>query len=190
MSASQPLTLVNDIGELTSNNTTSKNSEPFIIRTGVLYVCCNDVGKGGHIGICNTTSDPAGISSFHINPSAELLYRYAHPAKAVVTGIQTGSTTVLTLNHPDTKLRVGNRVTLIGSSVAAYNNAIIHKEITAISSPQQWNDYKQTITLNVNTSGIVTAFTGIATAARSVVFVMAPETVSGSTMHLHEVQLG
>lgn len=190
MSASQPLSLVNDIGQLSTNNGTSKNSDPHIVRTGVLYVSCSDAGKGGHIGICNTTSDPAGINSFHVNTNTELMYRYSHPAQAVVTGIQTGTTTVLTLNHPDTKIRKGDRVTLIGSSVAAYNNSILHKEVLAVSSPQQWNNYTQTITVNVNTTGIVTAFTGIATAAKSVVFVLAPETASGSTLHLHEVQLG
>ena len=190
MSASQPLSLVQDFGELTSNNTTSKNSSPHIVKTGILYICINDVGKGAHIGVCNTTSDPIGIKSFHVNPNTNFLYRYAHPAQAVVTGIQTGTTTTLTLNHPDTKIKKGDYITLVGSSVAAYNNAIFHKEVLNISSPQQWNNYTQTITVNVNTTGIITAFAGIATVGKSVVFVMAPETSSGSTAHLHEVQLG
>jgi hypothetical protein len=188
MSASQPLSLYSNVGKLTSSSASAVTTNPHIVRTGVVLATASTTKGGGSIGICNTTTD-AGIGSIFVNQQDSILYRYGHPAQSTITGITTGTSTVLTLDHPDTKLRVGDRIQVIGSSVAAYNNALSHKEITAISSPQQWNDYTMTLTVDANTSGIVTAFAGIATAARSVVFVMAPEGSSGCDMFIQEVQL-
>lgn len=188
MSASQPLSLYSNVGKLTSSSASAVTTNPHIVRTGVVLATASTTKGGGSIGICNTTTD-AGIGSIFVNQQDSILYRYGHPAQSVITGITTGATTVLTLDHPDTKLRVGDHIQVIGSSVPAYNNSLSHKAITAISSPQQWNDYTMTITVNADTSGIVTAFTGIATAAKSVVFVMAPEGSSGCDMFIQEVQL-
>jgi hypothetical protein len=188
MSASQPLSLVKDYGLLDSSNDSIKTSNPQIIKTGIVYASCSTEKKGGNIGVCNTTTS-SGIGSFHINLGTELLYRYGHPAQAVITGIQTGTSTVLTLNHTDTKLRVGDYIQVVGAGTT-YDNSLFHKEITEIQFPQQWNNYQTKITINANTNSGHHTFVGVATAAKSIVFVLKPETNHGCTVHLHEVQLG
>ena len=96
---------------------------------------------------------------------------------------------VITVDHTDSKIQVGDYVTLTGAAVGAWNTLIAHVEVTAKSAPQQWNDYKQTITVNANSSALAD-FTGTATLSKSVIFRLAPETASGCTLHLNEVGVG
>ena len=185
MSASQPLSLVTDHGELSSANATSAVTGAKTIQTGVVYVVCSDDKAAGHIAVCNTANE-AGIGSFHVCKGDNFLYRYGHPARGTVTAAAKGTSTVLTLNHPDSKLRVGDYVTMSGAAVGAWNTLIAHVPITAVSSPQQWNDYQQTVTVTANSSATAD-FTGTAFIEKSVIFRLAPETASGCTLHLHEV---
>ena len=48
MSASQPLSLVTDYGELSSANATSAVTSASVIKTGILYVVCSDDKAAGH----------------------------------------------------------------------------------------------------------------------------------------------
>ena len=65
MSASQPLSLVTDYGELSSANATSAVTSAQTVKTGVLYVVCSEAKAGGHIAVCNTANQ-AGVGSFHV----------------------------------------------------------------------------------------------------------------------------
>ena len=188
MSASQPLSLVTDYGELSSANATSAVTSSQIIKTGILYVVCSDDKAAGHIAVCNTVNQ-AGVGSFHVAKGDDFLYRYGHPANAPVSAISKAASAVITIDHTDSKIQVGDFVTLTGSSVSAYNSTIAHVEVTAKSNPQQWNDFKQTITVDANTSALAD-FTGTATLSKSVIFRLAPETSSGCTLHLNEVGVG
>ena len=188
MSASQPLSLVTDYGELSSANATSAVTSAQSVKTGVLYVVCSEAKAGGHIAVCNTANQ-AGVGSFHVAKGDSFLYRYGHPAKAPVSAISKASGAVITIDHTDTKLQVGDFVTLSGSSVGAYNSTIAHKEITAIQRPQRVNEFKTTITVDADTSSLAN-FAGTATLSKSVIFRLAPETSSGCTLHLHEVGIG
>tara|TARA_B100000686_G_scaffold348438_1_gene439483 strand:+ start:1121 stop:1687 length:567 start_codon:yes stop_codon:yes gene_type:complete len=188
MSASQPLSLVTDHGELSSANATSAVTGAKTIQTGVVYVVCSDEKKAGHITVCNTANQ-AGVGSFHICKGDNFLYRYGHPARGTVTAASKAASAVLTLNHPDSKIKVGDYITMSGAAVGAWNTLIAHKEVTAVSSPQQWNDYQQTITVNANSSALAD-FTGTAYVSKSVIFRLAPETSDGCTLHLHEVGIG
>ena len=188
MSASQPLKLVNDIGTVDSANATSAVTAAQTVSTGVVYVVCSEARAGGNIAVCNTANQ-AGVGSFHVAKGDSFLYRYGHPANAPVSAISKASSAVLTIDHTDSKIQVGDYVTLTGSAVGAWNTLIAHVEVTAKSSPQQWNDYKQTLTVNANSSALAD-FTGTATLSKSVIFRMAPETASGCTLHLHEVGIG
>ena len=188
MSASQPLSLVTDYGELSSANATSAVTSAQSVKTGVLYVVCSEAKAGGHIAVCNTANQ-AGVGSFHVAKGDSFLYRYGHPAKAPVSAISKASNAVITIDHTDTKLQVGDFVTLSGSSVGTYNSTIAHKEITAIQRPQRVNDFQTTITVDADTSSLAN-FTGTATLSKSVIFRLAPETASGCTLHLHEVGIG
>ena len=187
MSASQPIRCVQDCGLLSSNNSTAVVKDAFIVKTGILYNAVSSGKDGGSVGVCNTTTSKVGMVTAHINKQDDMLLRFGHPATGKVVGVTTGATTVLELDHPDTKIRVGDFVTVIGSSVADYNT--VHKEVTAISSPQQWNNYKQTITVNYNTS-TAGAFVGVATVAKSVIPVLFPETSNGCDVYIQEVQIG
>jgi len=177
MSASQPLSLVTDYGELSSANATSAVTSAQTVKTGVLYVVCSEAKAGGHIAVCNTANQ-AGVGSFHVAKGDSFLYRYGHPAKAPVSAISKAAAAVITIDHTDTKLQVGDFVTLSGSSVGTYNSTIAHKEITAIQRPQRVNDFQTTITVDADTSSLAN-FAGTA-----------PETASGCTLHLHEVGIG
>jgi len=184
----QPLKLVSDIGELGSANATSAVTSAQTVKTGLLYVVCSDARAAGNIAVCNTANQ-AGVGSFHVAKGKDFLYRYAHPANAPVSAISKTSPAVLTIDHTDTKLQVGDYVTLSGSAVATYNNTIAHVPITAISDPQRTNDYKMTITVTADTSSLAD-FTGTAVLSKSVIFRLAPETSSGTTLRLHEVGVG
>tara|TARA_B100000927_G_scaffold99406_1_gene80382 strand:+ start:156 stop:719 length:564 start_codon:yes stop_codon:yes gene_type:complete len=183
-----PLSLVTDYGELSSANATSAVTGAKTIKTGVVYVVCSDAKAAGHIAVCNTANQ-AGVGSFHVAKGDSFLYRYGHPARGTVTSAAKGTSTVLTLNHPDSKIRVGDYVTMSGADVGAWNSLIAHVPVTAVSSPQQWNDYQQTVTVTANSSALAD-FTGSAFIEKSVIFRLAPETASGCTLHLHEVGIG
>ena len=184
----QPLSLVTDHGELSSANATSAVTGAKTIKTGVVYVVCSDAKSAGHIAVCNTANQ-AGVGSFHVSKGDSFLYRYGHPARGTVTAASKATSAVLTLNHPDSKIQVGDYVTMSGAAVGAWNTLIAHVEVTAVSDPQRWNDYAQTITVNANSSALAD-FTGTAYVSKSVIFRLAPETASGCTLHLHEVGIG
>ena len=184
----QPLKLVTDIGEVSSNNATSAVTSAQTVKTGVLYVVCSDAKAAGHIAVCNTANQ-AGVGSFHVEKGGKLLYRYGHPANAPVSAISKASDAVITVDHTDTKIQVGDYVTLSGSAVGTYNSTIAHKEVLSVQTPQRWNDFKTTITVDADTSSLAD-FTGTAVLSKSVIFRLAPETASGCTLHLHEVGIG
>ena len=184
----QPLKLVSDIGELGSANATSAVTSAQTVKTGLLYVVCSDARAAGNIAVFNTANQ-AGVGSFHVAKGDDFLYRYGHPANAPVSAISKAASAVITVDHTDSKIQVGDYVTLTGAAVGAWNTLIAHVEVTAKSAPQQWNDYKQTITVNANSSALAD-FTGTATLSKSVIFRLAPETASGCTLHLNEVGVG
>lgn len=188
MSASQPIRPVQNVGNLSSTNSTAVTKDAIVIKTGTLSISVTDGKKSGHIGVCNTTtSGGVGLVTCHVNKNGEKLLRVGHPASATVTAATAANPTVLTLNHPDTKIKVGDYVTISGSSVGDYN--AVHKEVTAVSSPQRSNEYAQTITVSHDASG-AGAFTGTATVAKSVIPVLYPASSSGCDAYVQEVQVG
>ncbi len=183
----QALKLVADHGELSSNNATTAASSAFVVQSGLLYLACSSEKKSGHISVCNTVAE-AGIGSFHVEKGQGFLYRYGHPAHAKVTAVTKGAATVMTIDHVDTKIQVGDYITMTGSSVGTYNSTVAHVEVTAISDPQSYNAYTKTITVDADTSSLAD-FTGTAQISKSVIARLAPETSDGCTMHVHEVNL-
>ena len=184
----QVLTLVDDHGEVSSNNATTAASGAKAVKSGILYIACSSEKKSGHISVCNTIAQ-TGIGSFHVEKGGDFLYRYGHPAHAKALAVSKANPAVITLDRQDTKFRVGDYVTKSGSAVGAYNSTLAHKEITAIQYPQRSNEFKCKITVDADTSSLAD-FTGDAELTKTVIFRMAPETSDGCTMHLHEVNLG
>ncbi len=183
----QALKLVADHGELSSNDATTVASSAITIQSGLLYLACSSEKKSGHISVCNTIAE-AGIGSFHIEKGQGFLYRYGHPAHAKITGVTKGTSTVMAIDFVDTKIKVGDFVTMTGAAVGAYNSTLAHVEVTAISDPQSYNAYSKTITVDANTASLGD-FTGTAEISKSVIVRLAPETSDGCTMHVHEVNL-
>ena len=190
MSAAQPIKQVQDLGLLSTSNTTRVVSDSFIVQTGILHASAAASKAGGHVGVCNTTTSNVGVSSIHVNKQGDLLFRYGHAASATVTGISTGTTTGLTLNHPDTKIKVGDYVTMTGATPSIYNTTLKHVEVTGVSSPQRWNDYAMVITLDADTNTGHAAFSGEATISKSVIPLVKGDSSSGCDMYISEVQLG
>jgi|TARA_R100001509_G_scaffold109815_1_gene65599 hypothetical protein len=184
----QVLNLVSDHGELSSNDATTVASGAKAVKSGILYIACSSEKKSGHISVCNTIAQ-AGVGSFHVEKGGDFLYRYGHPAHAKAMSVSKANPCVITLDRQDTKFRVGDYITMTGSSVGAYNSTIAHKEITAIQIPDRVNGYTCKLTVDANTSSLAD-FTGTAELTKTVIFRLAPETSDGSTMHLHEVNLG
>ena len=126
---------------LTASVTTSTTAsgDSFIVKTGIMHASTSSGKAGGHVGVCHTTTSNVGVSSIHVNKDDDILLRFAHPATATVTGITTGTTTTVSVNHPDIKLKEGDFVTMTGASPAIYNTTLKHVKITGVSTPQRWN---------------------------------------------------
>jgi len=190
MSSAQPIKQVQDLGELSTTDTTRVVGDNFIIQTGILHASAASTKSGGHVGVCNTTTSNVGVSSIHVNKFGDILFRYGHPSSATVTGITTGATTTVTLNHPDTKIKVGDFVTMTGATPDLYNTTLRHVEVTGVSSPQRHNNYAMELTLNVSTSTGHAALSGEATVSKSVIPLIQGDSSSGCDMFISEVQLG
>ena len=190
MSASQPIKQVQDLGLLENNNSTRIVGDFFIVKTGLIHASASSGKDGGHVGVCNTTTSNVGVSSIHVNKQDDILFRFAHPCQAKIVGIETGSTTTLIVDTQDTKFTDRDRLTLVGSSVALYDTTLSHVQINSVTYAQQWNNYQTKIVVDADTSTGHAAFTGVATAYKSVIPLMKAESNSGCEMFISEVQLG
>jgi hypothetical protein len=77
-----------------------------------------------------------------------------------VVGITTGATTIITCPEgTQMPFVVGDRVTLSAANDAEYTTAISHAEVTAVNTTSSYDgNFQTSITVNADTSGIVTAF--------------------------------
>jgi hypothetical protein len=190
MSAAQPIKQVHDLGSLSSNNATRVVGDNFIVRSGIIHASASYGKNGGHVGVCNTTTSNVGVSSIHVNKGDDILFRFAHPCQSKIVGIETGSTTTLIVDTQDTKFTDRDCLTLVGSSVGIYNTTLRHVQINSVTYGQQWNDYQTKIVVAADTSSGHAAFTGVATAFKSVIPLMKAESSNGCDMFISEVQLG
>mgnify|MGYP005997825287 CR=1 FL=1 len=190
MSAAQPIKQVQDLGSLSTSSTARVVGDNFIVTTGIMHASTTVAKNGGHVGVCNTTTSNVGVTSIHVNKDDDILLRIGHPVSATVIGITTGATTTVSVNHPDTKLKVGDFVTMTGSTPVLYNTTLRHVEVTAVSTPQRWNGYAMTVTLDADTSTGHAAFSGEATISKSVIPLVYGDSASGCDVFLTEVQLG
>ena len=185
----QPLKQVTDLGILSSANATAVTGDSFIVKTGLLHGSATAAKGGGLVGVCNTTTSAVGVSSIHVNKQDDKILRYTHPASATIIAITKGNPTVLQVQSRDTKIVEGDFVTLTGSAVGGYNTTIKHVPVTAVTGGTLKNEYKTTITVTANTSAL-SAFTGNATLAKSVIPILKPSSASGCELYVNEVQLG
>jgi len=189
MSASQPLKVFSIVGPVISSDATRVTGDRYIVRTGLLHASAVSSKDGGLVGVCNTTTSNVGVTSIHVNKSDDVLLRYAHPKQAKITGITTGAQTTLIVDDQDTKFNVEDRITILGSSVGIYNTTLQHVQVVSVIGSQLSNNYQTKIVVDVDTSSGHAAFTGVATAYKSVIPVLKPESSNGCEAYFAEVQL-
>ena len=129
----------------------ASTSSAFSVQSSVLRVVA--VGAAAHIAIGGT---PSATNSDYYVPSGETATLALTKAKNRVIGVTTGTTTIISVPEgTQVPFGVGDYVSLSGS---AYHN-FTHQEVLSIDTSAGIDGYFQTrMTVNYNSSGIVTAF--------------------------------
>ena len=173
---------VQDLGSITDNSDTAQTTAAYTVKTG-LYRFINADSHSNHFawgGAPDVTTDMV----VHMPVNGAEIFKLARPKKASIVGCTVdGSAPVLTVGNGGTPAHlfvVGDYVTLTGADVAAYNTAIAHLEVTAVTNT--------TITVSGDTSSAA-AFTGTATLSNSIKIQAKGDTTNGMTMYINEVQV-
>lgn len=165
------------------NSAVDTKSTAFIVNTGILRLVVDGTKSAAHFEF---GGEPSAVgSSLHVSPSDSLLVKVATPKRANIISITKGATnTVLNLRldagRPAHQFVVGDYVTLVGSSVAAYNTGISHLAVIAVTDTS--------ITVALDSSGY-TDFTGTATLKNSIKYAILPDTSNGAKVNCTEVQI-
>lgn len=165
------------------NSAVDTQSSAFVVKSGIVRLAVDGTKAAAHFEF---GGNPSAVgSSLHVSPGDSLLVKIATPKRSQVIGItQDATTTVLNVNQdgrtPSHQFRVGDYVTLSGSSVADYNTGIAHLEVTAVTNT--------TISVALNSSAYA-AFTGTATLRNSIKYAILPDTASGAKVNCTEVQI-
>lgn len=174
--------VVQHLPTVDTTDTTDTQSTAFIVRSGIIRFT-SDTAKGSCV--IETGGNPAATgSSLWLQEGTELLVKVASVKRAVISSVTKGAvTTVLNMRldvgRPAHSFVVGDYVTLLGSSVGAYNTGIVHLAVTAVTDTS--------ISVALNSSGYAD-FTGEAVLHNSMKYA----TVSGaggSKVYATEVQV-
>ncbi len=149
--AHRPVGLGNSIAISSGSATTSSSSFP--IQSNVLRVVA--VSAGTHVAI---GTNPTATSSDYYIPANQSATIALSPASQRVSGVTTGSTTILDFPEgTESPFVVGDYVTLTSVGQSYYN--FTHQPIIAVNSSSNYQGYFSTrVSIGTNTSGIVTAF--------------------------------
>ena len=131
-------------------------SSSFSVQSSVLRVVA--VGGAAHVAI---GVNPTAINTDYYVPSGETVTLALTKASNRVVGITTGATTIVTVPEgTQVPFGVGDYVTLTASGQSYYNFA--HQQVLSVDTSAGVNGYYQTrMTVNYNSSGIVTAFSSV-----------------------------
>jgi hypothetical protein len=136
---------------LTFTAGTASTSTAFSVQSSVLRVVA--VGGAAHISI---GANPVATAADYYVPSGASVTLALTKASNRVAGITTGTTTIVTVPEgTQVPFGVGDYVTLSGSSYHDF----VHAEVLSVDTSAGVNGYYQTrMTVNYNSSGIVTTF--------------------------------
>ena len=142
------------VGAGSSFNFTSgaaSTSSSFSVQSSVLRVVA--VGAAAHIKI---DGDPVASTSDYYIPSGGTATLALTKASNRVVGVTTGTTTIVSVPEgTQIPFGTGDFVTLSGST---YHN-FSHREVLSVDTTSSYDGYHQTrLTVDYNSSGIVTAF--------------------------------
>jgi hypothetical protein len=132
---------------------TASTSTAFSVQSSVLRVVA--VGGAAHISIGAT---PSATSADYFVPSGGTATLGLTKALNRVVGVTTGATTIVTVPEgTQVPFGVGDYVSLTASGQSYYN--FTHQEVLSVDTSAGVDGYFQTrMTVNYNSSGIVTAF--------------------------------
>jgi hypothetical protein len=128
-------------------------SSAFSVQSSVLRVVA--VGGAAHVAIGVT---PAATNTDYYIPSGETVTLGLTKASNRVVGVTTGTTTIVTVPEgTQVPFGVGDYVTLTATGQSYYN--FTHQQVLSVDTSAGVGGYYQTrMTVNHNSSGIVTAF--------------------------------
>lgn len=128
-------------------------SSAFSVQSSVLRVVA--VGGAAHVAIGVT---PAATNTDYYIPSGETVTLGLTKASNRVVGVTTGTTTIVTVPEgTQVPFGVGDYVSLTATGQSYYN--FTHQQVLSVDTSAGVGGYYQTrMTVNYNSSGIVTAF--------------------------------
>ena len=131
----------------------ASTSSAFSVQSSVLRVVA--VGGAAHVAIGVT---PAATNTDYYIPSGETVTLGLTKASNRVVGVTTGTTTIVTVPEgTQVPFGVGDYVTLTATGQSYYN--FTHQQVLSVDTSADVGGYYQTrMTVNYNSSGIVTAF--------------------------------
>lgn len=141
-----------------STSATSGMTTSFVVQSNVVRVTA--VSSGAFVAI--GTNPTAAITDYYI-PAGRSETLALTKASNRVVGIITGTTTIVDFAEgTQAPFGVGDYVTLTGASEPLYN--FTHVPVMSVDTSSSINGYHQSrITLNCNSSGIITAFSSAGT---------------------------
>jgi hypothetical protein len=169
--------VVQHIGDLTDNSDSVITSTGYTIKTG-LYRISNAATNPAHFSINGNPNAGTDSDTAHVLSGTDIIIKGHSPKRANIIAASAATSCVLTAEGNSQPFAVGDYATLTGSSVAGYNTAITHVEITAVSGTS--------ITVNANTSALA-AFTGLATLSKSAKVSAQGDTNNGLEVYIDEV---
>jgi hypothetical protein len=158
-------------------------SSAFSVQSSVLRVVA--VGGAAHVAIGVT---PAATSADYYIPSGETVTLGLTKASNKVIGVTTGTTTIVNVPQgTQVPFVVGDYVTLTATGQSYYN--FTHQQVLSVDTSAGVGGYFQTrMTVNYNSSGIVTAFS--ATDASVIVSnKISAYGVGSGTLYFQQVQI-
>ena len=158
-------------------------SSSFSVQSSVLRVVA--VGGAAHVAI---GVNPTATNTDYYVPSGETVTLALTKASNRVVGITTGTTTIVTVPEgTQVPFGVGDYVTLTASEQSYYN--FTNQQVLSVDTSAGVNGYYQTrMTVNYNSSGIVTAFSS-ADASVVISNKISAYGVGSGTLYFQQVQI-
>jgi len=158
-------------------------SSAFSVQSSVLRVVA--VGGAAHVAI---GVNPTATNTDYYVPSGETVTLALTKASNRVVGITTGTTTIVTVPEgTQVPFGVGDYVTLTASGQSYYN--FTNQQVLSVDTSAGVNGYYQTrMTVNYNSSGIVTAFSS-ADASVVISNKISAYGVGSGTLYFQQVQI-
>ena len=166
-----------------SAGTATTSSSPFSVQSSVLRVVA--VGGAAHIAVGATPS--AAATDYYV-PSGGSATLALTKASNRVVGVTTGTTTIVTVPEGmQVPFGVGDYVTLTASGQSYYD--FTHQRVVSVNTTSDVDGYYQTrMTVDYNSSGIVTAFSS-ADATVSASNKVSAYGVGSGTVYYQQVQI-